>query len=159
MKKIIFLTVLVCGILASCGTSKTVRTSKKIMKGEWTLNDVSYDKYGTFRITFFDDATKDCMIGSDWKFIPNNNTGIYTINNANCITGNRDFIFTIDEINEETGLYDFLLKPVDGKGKSASNRGYRLKLIQLSDTNMVWEQAASLDGKTINMTLKFSKKN
>lgn len=159
MKKIIFLTLFVAGFLVSCGTSKTVRTSKKIMKGAWTLNDISYDKYGTFRITFFNDVTKDCLIGSDWKFVSNNNTGVYTVQNANCITGDRNFIFTIDEINEETGLYDFLLKPVDGKGKSASNRGYRLKLIQLSNTNMTWEQAASLDGKTIKMTLNFSKKN
>ena len=159
MKKIIFLTLTVALLLVSCGSSKTVRTSKKVMKGEWTLNDISYDKYGTFRITFFNDATKDCMIGSDWKFVPNNNSGIYTIQNVNCITGDRDFIFTIQEINEENGLYDFLLKPVDKKGKSASNRGFRLKLVQLSDTNMVWEQEASLDGKTITMTLNFQKNN
>jgi hypothetical protein len=158
MKKIIFLTLMMATILASCGTSKTVRTSKKVMKGQWTLNEITYNEYGTFRITFFGDATKDCIEGSDWQFIPNNNTGTYTIENINCITGVRNFNFAIQEIDEATGLYDFMLKPVDEKGKSASNKGFRLKLVQLSDTNMVWEQAASLDGKTITITMNFSKK-
>ena len=158
MKKIAIILV-VMGMLNSCGTSKTVKTSKKIIKGAWVLNDISYDNYGTFRITFFDDVSKTCLEGSHWKFIPNNNTGKYTITGVNCVTGDRNFIFIIDEINSETGLYDFLLKPTDAKEKSIDNKGFRLSLSHLSDTEMKWQQKASIDGKTIAMNLNFSKIN
>ena len=156
MKKIIQL-LLVSLIVMSCGSSKTVRESKKVIKGNWVLNHISYNEYGTFRITFFNDVTKDCLEGSNWSFVPNNDTGIYTINNDNCKKGERNFIFVIQEVNPETGLYDFLLKPTNEKKKSVTNVGFRLKLVELSETTMQWEQKASLDGKTIIMKMNFTK--
>jgi len=156
MKKIVVV-VLMAVLLASCGTSKTVRTSKKVIKGQWTLNDISYDNYGSFRITFFNDVTKDCLEGSSWNFIPNNNSGNYNISNTSCESGERKFVFTIQEVDEETGLYDFLLKPTDSKLKSVDNKGFRLKLNRLTDTEMEWIQYASIDGITITITMKFNK--
>jgi hypothetical protein len=156
MKKIIVVVLMAC-VLVSCGTSKTVRTSKKVIKGQWTLNDISYDNYGSFRITFFNDATKDCLEGSSWNFIPNNNSGNYNVLNDACETGQRNFVFTIEEVDEVTGLYDFLLKPTDSKLKSADNKGFRLKLNRLTDTEMEWIQYASIDGITITITMKFNK--
>ena len=75
-----------------------------------------------------------------WQFIPNNNTGIYSISKANCSTNDRYFIFTIDEVDIQTGLYNFLLKPTNNKYKSDTNQGFRLRLTLLSDTNMQWQQ-------------------
>lgn len=158
MKKITLLLIVV-GMLISCGTSKTVKESKKVIKGTWVLGDITYNSYGTFRITFFNDVSKKCLEGSNWNFIPNNNTGKYTISGINCVSGDRNFIFTIDEVDPETGLYDFLLKPTNAKKKSADNKGFRLRLSHLSDTEMKWEQKASIDGKTITMNLNFTKIN
>lgn len=158
MKKIILLIVL-AGTILSCGTSKTVRTSKKVIKGEWVLDKISYSEYGSFRITFFNDASKDCFEGSNWKFIPNNNTGTYAISKVNCLKGDRNFIFTIQEVDPETGLYDFLLKPTDAKNKSDDNKGFRLRLTRLNESEMEWEQTASIDGKTIKINMNFKKNN
>ena len=44
MKKIVLLVAIV---ILSCGTSKTVRTSKKVIKGDWILNAITYDQTGT----------------------------------------------------------------------------------------------------------------
>lgn len=156
MKKLIVL-LLVTATIVSCGSSKVVRASKKEIKGNWTLNDISYSEYGTFRITFFNDATKDCLENSNWQFIPNNNSGVYSIAKDDCFAGDRNFIFTIDEVDPETGLYDFLLKPTDAKKKSETNTGYRLKLISLSESQMQWQQLASIDGKTIKINMNFTK--
>lgn len=156
MKKMILLIVLV-GITFSCGTTKTVKNSKKVIKGEWTLNTIAYSNYGSFRMTFFNDVSKNCLEGSDWKFVPNNNTGTYTISKENCLKGDRNFIFTIQDVNPETGLYDFLLKPTDKKNKSVDNRGFRLRLTQLTESEMKWEQTASIDGKTIKIDMNFIK--
>jgi len=143
--------------LVSCGTSKTVRESKKVIKGEWLLDTIKYNQTGTFKVTLLNDASKECFEGSSWQFIPNNNSGVYTISNANCIDGDRPFIFTIDEVDPESGLYDFLLKPTDNKHKSETNHGFRLKLTQLSETNMQWQQAIDMDGTVFKINMNFTK--
>lgn len=143
--------------LVSCGTSKTVRTSKKVIKGEWTLSSIAYSETGTYNVTLLDDVSKECFEGSKWQFIPNNNTGSYSISNVSCSTGIRDFVFTIQEVDKETGLYDFLFKPTDVKHKSVTNQGYRLSLTALSDTNMEWQQTVSVDGKPFIITMNFNK--
>ncbi|MFI1772761.1 lipocalin family protein [Thalassobellus citreus] len=155
MKKI-FLLLFTIG-LVSCGTSKTVRISKKVIKGDWTLSSISYSEAGTYNVTLLNDASKACFEGSTWQFIPNNNTGIYTINDTSCSTGARDFVFTIQEIDSETGLYDFLLKPTDTKHKSVTNQGFRLSLTSLSETNMQWQQTVSVDGKPFTIIMNFTK--
>ncbi|GAA4890651.1 lipocalin family protein [Flaviramulus aquimarinus] len=143
--------------LASCGASKTVRTSKKVIKGDWTLNSITYDKSGTYNVTLLNDVSKACFEGSTWQFVPNNNTGIYTINSTDCSTGERHFVFTIQEIDLETGLYDFLLKPTNNKYKSESNQGFRLRLTSLSDSVMQWQQTVSVDGKPFTISMNFNK--
>lgn len=155
MKKAIILLLAIS--LASCGASKTVRTSKKVIKGDWTLNSITYDKSGTYNVTLLNDVSKACFEGSTWQFVPNNNTGIYTINSTDCSTGARHFVFTIQEIDPETGLYDFLLKPTNNKYKSETNQGFRLRLTALSDSLMQWQQTVSVDGKPFTISMNFNK--
>ena len=149
--------IVLVGSILACGTTKTVRASHKVIKGNWMLSNIKYSDYGTFKITFFNDVPKDCFEGSKWQFIPNHNIGTYTITSDNCFKGDRNFIFTIQEIDAETGLYDFLLKPTDAKYKSEDNKGFRVKLAALSDDSMQWTQTASIEGKTIKINMNFSK--
>jgi len=144
-------------MILSCGTSKTVRDSKKVIKGEWTLSSITYSTAGKYNVTLLNDTSKDCFEGSTWQFIPNNNTGTYTINETSCSTGPRNFVFTIQEVNKETGLYDFLLKPTNEKQKSETNQGFRLSLTSLSDTIMQWQQTVTVDGKPFTITMNFNK--
>ena len=155
MKKILFL--LITASFLSCGTSKTVRDSKKVIKGDWTLNTITYNRSGTYNVTLLNDASKTCFEGSTWQFVPNNNTGIYTISNPSCTIGERYFVFTIQEIDETTGLYDFLLKPTNEKHKSETNQGFRLELTSLSDTFMQWQQTVTVDGSPFTITMNFTK--
>lgn len=157
MKKIILL-VLTLSLIA-CGGSKTVRTSKKVMKGDWILSNIAFSEQGPYKLTLLNDENKECFEGSTWKFIPNNNTGTYAISGVGCSSGDRYFIFTIDAIDEATGLYDFLLKPTDAKGKSETNTGFRLKLAALTETTMQWQQTTQVDGKPFIITMNFSKIN
>ena len=155
MKKIILI-FLAIG-LVSCGASKTIRDSKKSLKGDWTLNTITYSKTGKYNVTLLNDTSKDCFEGSIWKFIPNNNTGTYSINESSCSTGVRNFVFTIQEVNAETGFYDFLLKPTNEKNKSENNQGFRLKLSSMSETDMQWEQTVSVDGLPFIIKMNFTK--
>lgn len=143
----------------SCGAPKTVTESKKVIKGYWNLDNISYNEPGTYNITIFNDTSKECFEGSTWRFIPNNNTGTYTVNDANCPTGDRNFIFTIVEIDPASGLYDFLVKPTNAKGKSEDNSGFRVHLAQLNENSMRWEQNVSTDGKPFKFSMNFTKLN
>ena len=156
MKKLIVL-LLVVATGFSCGPSKTVQQSRKVLKGYWNLDNISYDRAGTYKVTLLNDATADCFEGSTWRFIPNNNTGNYTINNPNCSTGERNFRFSIAEVDANSDLYDFMLKPTDAKGKSDDNSGVRIRLAQLDDSSMRWEQTVSMDGSPFTITMSFSK--
>lgn len=156
MKKLI-LSMAIFAMVLSCGTSKTVRTSKKVIKGDWVLSSITYNQAGTYNTTLLNDASKACFEGSTWQFIPNNNTGVYTINGSNCSTGERNFVFTIQEVNAETGLYDFLLKPTNEKHKSETNQGFRLTLSALSDTTMQWQQMVNVSGSSLTINMNFTK--
>ncbi|HLV15072.1 MAG TPA: hypothetical protein VKY41_07825 [Xanthomarina sp.] len=155
MKNLVILAFSIC--LLSCGGSKTVRDSKKVIKGDWTLNSINYSEAGTYNVTLFNDVAKTCFEGSTWQFIPNNNTGLYTISNTDCSIGERYFVFTIQEVDATTGLYDFLLKPTNKKGKSETNQGFRLKLNALSDSNMQWQQTVMVDNKPFKIFMNFTK--
>lgn len=152
----IFLTILTFCIV-SCGTTKQLRTSKKSIKGAWELSTIEYSESGTFRTTLLNDVSKTCFEGSSWSFIPNNNSGTYSIDKSDCTTGTRNFIFTIQEIDATTGLYDFLLKPTNAKGKSENNVGFRLTLSALTEDTMIWEQKLLLDGKPLIISMNFTK--
>ncbi|HBY66467.1 MAG TPA: lipocalin [Flavobacteriaceae bacterium] len=158
MKKIIILA-LVAMTTLSCGVSKTVSESRKIIKGYWALDNITYSESGEFNVSLLGDTSKECFEGSTWRFIPNNNTGVYTINNPDCPTGDRNFIFTIQEIDPTTGLYDFLLKPTNAKGKSDNDVGFRLQLTQLNESTMRWEQTVNLEGSPFTINMNFTKIN
>lgn len=156
MKKIILLALVMATVLA-CGGSKTVKESRKVIKGYWTLDNISYNESGTFNVTLLNDATSECFEGSTWRFIPNNNTGNYNIEGSECSTGERNFIFSIQEIDPVTGLYDFMLKPTNAKGKSETNAGYRIELAQLNESTMTWVQTVDLDGSPFKINMNFTK--
>ena len=155
MRKFILLMIVLATVMA-CGP-KTVQESKKVIRGYWNLDEITYSEEGTFNITMMRDTSKECFEGSSWRFIPNNNTGQYAISNSDCPTGDRHFIFTIQEVDPATGLYDFLLKPTDEKKKSEDNTGFRFRLAKLSNNSMTWEQTVSLDGSPFTISMNFSK--
>jgi len=121
------------------------------------LNTINYSEAGTYNVMLLNDVSKECFENSTWQFIPNNNSGLYSINSTSCAVGERKFIFTIQEVDPETGLYDFLLKPFNKKVTKYDKIGFRLKLAQLSDTNMVWQQTLTVDEKPFTISMNFSK--
>ncbi len=157
MKKLILALLVV--LLASCGsTQQTVIAAKKTLKGEWSLDNITYDRSGIFDVTLYNDASAECFTGSVWKFIPNNNTGMYQVNQQSCIsTGARNFRFTIPK-PEADGVYYFMFKPIDAKKKSTNNNaGYRMALQHLDDSTMTWAMTVSLEGSPFVITMNFNK--
>lgn len=156
MRKL-FLLAFIIAVGVSCNPPKVVQDSYKVMKGYWVLDEVSYEAPGNYNITLFNDASAACFEGSNWRFIPNNNTGNYVIDNSDCASGQRNFVFTVQEIDKESGLYHFMLKPTNEKGKSDTKTGYRLRLAQLGEYSMTWQQTVQVDGEPFVINMRFSK--
>lgn len=143
--------------LVSCGGTKVVRQAQKTIKGNWSLESITYDKSGVYNVKLLGDTSRECFLSSRWQFIPNDYKGNYSIINAQCNTGDRYFKFDIQEMDATTGLYDFLLKPTNEKYKSDTNQGFRLKLTELSDTNMQWQQTVTVEGMPFTIKMNFTK--
>lgn len=144
-------------LLISCGSSNVIQTSKKTLKGYWTLNNISYSEAGEYNVTLFNDVSSECLAGSTWRFIPNNNSGNYDVTSSDCTTGKRYFIWSIPNNNGSDTNYDILLKPTNEKLKSATNQGFRLQLSYLSDTDLQINQTVQVDGSPFTISMNFTK--
>ena len=82
MKNIILAGIFGTAVLASCSTAKTAQSNRAEflkLKGDWQITSVDYDK--NYSVKPFDEgADAQCFVGSQWKLVPNNYTGSYTVN-------------------------------------------------------------------------------
>ena len=158
MKKITLL-LIVTVLLTACGSGKVEREARKTLNGDWTLTEISYPgSSGEFDVTLFADATATCLKNSDWNFVSNNNTGYYVPVNPQCNTDLRYFIWAVNKV-DGTGNYDFLLKPTNADHKSTTgNQGYRINIVSLTGTGMIWEHTVNFEGEPFTIRMNFIKK-
>ena len=150
--------VMVLATFASCGPTKVVKQSKKTLKGYWSLDNVSYDRTGIFDVVLFEDVKSECLVGSTWRFIPNNNFGNYEITVPGCEAGKRYFVWGIPNNDGTDTNYDILLKPTDEKMNSTmNNQGFRVNLAYLSDEQLTMTQTINFEGKPFKIIMNFSR--
>lgn len=157
MKKILIV-FLLAGVMVSCGTTKMERQTTKTLQGDWSLTDISYPgSDGFVDVTMFNDANVNCLLNSDWHFIANNNHGTYQLFKSDCEPGIRRFRWNVIE-NSDNGKFYFTLKPIQGKENArAVDSGYRMELVRLNATQMIWEESVVYNGDTFLIRLNFSK--
>lgn len=150
-----------CLFLLSCGSSSSTadKTNERTLKGTWTVEDIDFiGEEGLYKAYMFDNTDSACLRGSEWVFIPNNNTGRFTTNasNSTCqVTSSR----MIWSFYETEGARYFQFKYADEKNHplDKSKTGYRSKIESLSASNMVLRVPSTYEGKSFDVLLKFSK--
>lgn len=151
--------IVICAVvLASCGTSKVVNEARKTINGEWTLSSITFPgNSNNLDVKLFNDATASCLENSTWSFVSNNNSGFYTVSGMSCDnTDNRYFQWSVDKVNAG-GNFDFMLKPTDAQWNSTTDAGFRINLVSLTGTNMVWEQTVNFEGSPFTIQMNFNK--
>lgn len=129
MKKVLAIGILSVAMFScktATNTKNDVPTQIKL-KGEWTLINVTYPS--DFKVTSFHVADAKCFEGSQWKFVPNNNSGTVTLNNgsSNCPQWNSKIIWNI----KQDGAFN--LKFIgDDKAKHVTT-GYNLTASNITD--------------------------
>ncbi|TVZ51699.1 lipocalin family protein [Dokdonia sp. Hel_I_53] len=152
--------VAIVAVFVSCGSSdQVIKESEKTLKGLWSLTDISYDRDGIYDVKLFDNVTTECMVGSTWRFIPNNNFGNYELDpTSGCAEGKSYFIWDIPQNNGNAMNYDILLKPTDERMKSTmNNAGYRVNLAYLTDSSLTMTQTVTEGGEPFKITMNFTK--
>jgi len=158
LKKVIFLLVLTVGFVTSCSVSKVARQDRKVVTGNWILNNVSYQGgQGKFESVLFNDANASCFEGSTWFFRNNNSTGSYMLGNAaNCDGSERFIRWSVVDREGMTSQLQF--KFIDEKYKDISGGlGYRLDIEVLNDQQMRLTSKVSVEGKPLTVVYDFSK--
>lgn len=155
MKNVILAGILGAALTVSCSTAKTAQSNKAEflqLKGTWQVTSVDYDN--NFKVKPFDEnADAQCFVGSQWKLIPNNYSGSYTINGGgDCPTVMQPIKFEVVNGNE----FKFK-KLVEGSKAKAVTEGYSLNLISQTDQNFSLEQNIPSDGENVRIVYNFSK--
>jgi hypothetical protein len=145
-------------LLTSCGSTYIANKVEKNFKGEWNLEDISFPgSSGFFDVELYNVANVNCFQNSLWKFVSNNNTGEFTLENEACTDETQKFTWYIDPKTVENTFPEILFKVTTGEKARRVNTGTRIVIKSLLSDEMIWEQTASLNGKDITIQLTFSK--
>lgn len=157
-KSMIAVFVLALFMITSCTNSKAVADSAKLMRGDWTITNVTVDgiQQSYVDITVFDEANSQCYVGSAWHLVQNNATGNYTINAAgDCPSGTTKIKWFV---TEEGGQNYFNFKKVyEGEKPKNVVDGYKMRVTANTGSTIVLVQDLMFEGKPISVNYTFQK--
>ncbi|WP_292010623.1 lipocalin family protein [Chryseobacterium sp.] len=159
MKKLLLAGILGASLFTvSCSATKNAQTSQNQraeflkLKGDWQIVSVDYDK--GFKIKPFDEgADAQCFVGSQWKLVPNNYTGSYSLNGGgDCPSFTQPIKF------EVTNGSTFMFKKIANGTKAKQNTvGYSLNLVNQSENQFSLEQNVPFDGENVRVVYNFQR--
>lgn len=155
MKNILLAGILGAALTVSCSTAKTAQSNRAEflqLKGDWQITSVDYDK--NFSVKPFDEgADAQCFVGSQWKLIPNNYSGSYTLNGGgDCPSVMQPIKFEVVNGNE----FKFK-KLMEGTKAKAVTSGYSLNLVSQTANTFSLEQNIPANGQNVRVVYNFSK--
>ncbi|MEN9336425.1 MAG: hypothetical protein RLZZ500_1412 [Bacteroidota bacterium] len=155
MKKYIVLFVSLM-VLAACKSKSPVetrleRSTQFALKGNWTLTKVSFPGSDYIKINAFDLADSKCFVGSQWKFISNNNKGEFSLNNASCTGYSSPITWYINPEGQ------FVMKILDENKSKKVKEGYVLKVANVSEATFELVDSVSIGGKVVEVVYHFTR--
>lgn len=154
MKKIIFL-ILVTTFLVGCKSNPATKLDMKseiALKGNWTVTKVVYPGSDYIKVTSFDIADSQCFVGSQWKFVSNNNTGEMKLNNSSCTSLDSKITWFINK--EGNLVMKFLSEGIKAKHTLS---GYVLKVANSTPNSFQLIDRISVGNKPTEVVYQFSR--
>jgi hypothetical protein len=134
--------------------TKLDKSSQVWIKGDWEITKVSYPGSDYIKVNSFNLADSKCFVGSQWKFISNNNKGNMTLNSPIC-TGFTSAITWY--INKEG---KFVMKILDEGLKSKNVKtGFILDVANQFETGFQLIDKINVGGKSTDVVYQFEKIN
>jgi len=121
------------------------------LKGNWTLTKVSYPGAEVIKITSFDLADSQCFVGSQWRFISNNNKGEFSLNNASCTAFTSPITWFVNKEGQ------FVMKILNETKARKVTEGYVLQVGTVTDATFELTDRVNVGGKTVTVVYQFSR--
>jgi len=155
MKKVLLTGILGTAVLMSCSTAKTAQSNRADflnMKGDWEITSVNYDR--NYKVKPFDEgADAQCFVGSQWRLIPNNWSGSYTLTGGGaCPSVVQPIKFEVVNGNE----FRFK-KMLEGSKAKAVTEGYSLNLVSQTADQFSLEQNVPANGEMVRIVYNFER--
>ena len=152
MRKFMYLGAVVLA-MASC--KPTMNTKSQVgLKGTWTLTNISHIGGEFVKVSSFNIADSKCFIGSQWKFVSNNNTGSVnlTSRSGDCPTFDSDFKWVVTP----AGQFEFKFVDEGVKAKKVTT-GYSLRVKNQSTDTFELVDKFYAGGQTYDVTYHFTR--
>ena len=155
MKKFIVMSALAVLILSckskSATDAKLDSRTQVAMKGNWTISSVTYPNSNMIKVNSFDLADSQCFVGSNWKFVSNNNKGNFSLNSPQCTSYSTPITWFVNKDGQ------FVLKILDESKARRVKDGYILKVANLTDNSFQLLDNIDVAGKTTDVVYQFSR--
>ena len=157
MKKSILLLIVNVSFVIGCKPKQNITNTKLdinsqiAVKGNWTIESVTYPGSDYIKVTSFDIADTKCFVGSTWKFISNNNKGDMALNNSSCTAFTSPITWFINRDG------DFVLKITNGAKAKTVTDGYILKVANQSENSFQLIDKVNVGGKMVDVVYNFKK--
>lgn len=132
------------------GTKVDNKVERQI-KGNWMISSVTYPGSEFIKVTSFDVADSKCFIGSDWKFVSNNNKGTMALNSSNCTGYSSDITWYINKDG------NFVMKFLNETKARKMADGYILRVQGQSENAFQLVDKVNVGGKIIDVTYQFQR--
>jgi hypothetical protein len=142
--------ILSCKSKSATGTGLDKKT-QVAMKGNWTVTSVTYPSSDVIKVTSFDLADSKCFVGSQWKFISNNNKGSLALNSANCTAYTTPITWFINKDGQ------YVMKILDASKARKVKDGYVLRVANINDNAFQLIDQVDVLGKTIDVVYQFNR--
>lgn len=157
MKNLILFSSLIF-LIISCTNTKVIADSEKLMRGNWTITDVSIDGVNEahVNINVLDEARAQCYEGSSWYLVQNNASGTYSLNGGSGCPSQTNKIKWF--VTEEGGQSFFNFKRIyEGEKPKNIVDGYKLRITSNTGSTIVLAQDLTFEGKPVTVSYTFQK--
>lgn len=136
----------------SATTTKLDRTSQSNIKGNWTITSVSYPGSNVIAVNSFGIADSQCFVGSNWKFVSNNNKGTMALTKSGCPAFSSDITWFINKDGQ------FVLKVLYAGEKARKVReGYVVNVANQTENSFQLVDRIDVGGKMTDVVYQFQK--
>lgn len=158
MKKIILLSLLSVLIFSCKSTTSATATkldmkSEVAIKGNWVISSVTYPGSDVIKVTSFDLADSKCFIGSEWKFVSNNNKGTLALKSPSCTAYSTPITWFINKEGQ------FVMKILDEAKAKTVKSGYVLGVANQTESSFQLIDKINVGGTLTNVVYQFQRVN
>ncbi|WP_299064627.1 lipocalin family protein [uncultured Polaribacter sp.] len=150
---LLFLTAMIGCKSTAVVNTKLDNKTERMLKGNFTITAVNFPGSDFLKVTSFNLGDSQCLVGSNWSFISNNNKGEMKLNNPD--TSCKEYNSPITWYVNKDGKFVFKFTN-DYKAKEVLN-GFILDINNLTETSFDLVDEINVGGQTKNITYTFQR--